>query len=86
MTHKNNCPYEDMSEKPCWNCNWHNPDMNTCDLFGNFNESVNHSSHQSYEDKLKKYEEERQKLLNLSKEKLVDLILKKATYFESWKG
>lgn len=80
------CPYKELSAKPCWSCQWHNADMDTCNLQLNVYQNsiasaINDAIGLPYEDRLRRYEEDRRKLLELSKEALVDLILQKPTMF-----
>lgn len=87
MIAPSNCPYKELTAPPCWSCQWHNADMDTCSL----NNVARHSAIESaqsavtaassYEDRLRRYEEDRRKLLELSKEALVDLIIHRPTMF-----
>ena len=83
MTPPSNCPYKNLTAKPCWSCPHHMPDVDECTLNCVASVAVNNTgtalqaatSARSFEDRLRDYEEERRKLLELSKEALVDLII-----------
>lgn len=84
MTPPSNCPYKELTAKPCWNCPQYMPDVDQCKLnpFTASQASTQYAtSAQTYEERLRRYEEDRRKLLELSKESLVDLILKRPTMF-----
>ena len=75
-----NCPYRELSAKPCWTCQWHNADMDECGLNGATATQKSwtaQSCASTYEERMQRYWEDRRKLLELSKESLVDLILKR---------
>ena len=81
------CPYKALTAPPCWNCSHYMPDVDQCRLASVMTQSVTtqktssiSSSARSYEEWLKAYEKKREELLKLSKELLVDLILKRPTY------
>lgn len=86
MIPSSNCPYKDLTASPCWTCQWHNADMNTCNLSldcttSNVGTATINSQTQSFEDRLREYENERKKLLALSKEELVNLIIHRPTLY-----
>lgn len=85
MTPPSNCPYKELTAKPCWNCPQYMSDIDQCKLnpFAASQASTGYvATHaQTYEERLRRYEEDRRKLLELSKESLVDLILKRPTMF-----
>ena len=86
MIPPSNCPYKGLSAPPCWSCQWHNADMDTCNLQLTVRTASDTAlsavtSSQSYEERMRQYEIDRQKLLELSKEALVDLILHRPTLF-----
>jgi len=84
MTPPSNCPYTELTAKPCWNCSQYMPDIDQCRLnpFTASQASNGYvASAQTYAERLRQYEEDRKKLLELSKESLVDLILKRPTMF-----
>ena len=86
MIPPNNCPYKDLTSLPCWTCQWHNADMDTCNLSLDYTASsigtaATIAQSQSFEDRLRAYENERQKLLALSKEELVNLIIHRPTLY-----
>ena len=85
-----NCPYKEMTAPPCWNCPNYNADVDECSLSCLAVRTVNHTSNdamnaawqsETYEQRLHRYEHDRQQLLKLSKETLVDLIIKRPTMF-----
>ena len=82
MTPPSNCPYNELTAKPCWNCPQYMPDINQCKLnpFAASKAATGYVA-STYEERLRQYEEDRRKLLELSKESLVDLILKRPTMF-----
>lgn len=70
-------------DRACSKCAFYNPDMDSCGSMltsTTSNESCSIIA-SSYEDRLKDYKEQRKKLLSLSKEQLVDLIIQKPSYF-----
>lgn len=87
MIPPSNCPYKGLTAPPCWSCPHHNADMDTCCLqltarqnsIGTAINAVTNTS--SYEERLRRYEEDRRRLLELSKEALVDLIIHRPTMF-----
>ena len=90
MIPPNNCPYKGLSAPPCWRCNHFIADTYDCKLKYYATIEVNHTGTQNvsvafsaptYEEKLRQYEEDRKKLLELSKEALVDLLLHKPEMF-----
>lgn len=84
MTPPSNCPYKELTAKPCWNCPHYIPDTAQCKL-NPFVASQASNGYiavaQSYAERMRRYEEERRKLLELSKETLVDLIIRRPTMF-----
>jgi uncharacterized protein YjiS (DUF1127 family) len=84
MTPPSNCPYKELTAKPCWNCPQYMPDVDQCKLnpFTAAQASNgNVASAQTYAERLRQYEEDRRKLLELSKETLVDLIIHRPTMY-----
>lgn len=87
MIAPSNCPYKGLSAPPCWSCQWHNADMDTCNLCVTTRTASSTAGLSaatqapSYEDRLRRYEEDRRKLLELSKEALVDLIIHRPTMY-----
>ena len=86
MIAPSNCPYKDLANLPCWTCQWHNADMDTCNLSLDYTTSsigtaATTAQCQSFEDRLREYENERKKLLALSKEELVNLIIHRPTLY-----
>ena len=86
MIPPDNCPYKGLSAAPCWSCQWHNADIDSC----NYRLEITSSSAgtaatmaqpNSFSEKLRQYEEDRKKLLELPKEALVDLILHRPTQY-----
>ena len=84
-----NCPYKNLTGPPCWNCSNYILDTDSCKLnslavhgskTNNPYSAANVYQHPSYQERLKQYEEDRQKLLQLSKESLVDMILHRPEY------
>lgn len=82
MIPPSNCPYKELTAKPCWNCPQYMSDVDQCKLnpFAASQASTQYVA-QTYEERLRRYEEDRRKLLELSKESLVDLILKRPEMF-----
>lgn len=84
-----NCPYKELSAAPCWNCPNHIADTNQCSLectLANITAITQSSTGfaanaQTYVERFRDYEKRREELLKLSKEALVDLIIKKPTYY-----
>lgn len=86
MIAPNNCPYKNLTSLPCWACQWHNADADTCNLSLDYTVSsigtaATIAQCQSFEDRLRAYENERKKLLALSKEELVNLIIHRPTLY-----
>lgn len=85
MTPPSNCPYKELTAKPCWNCPQYMPDIDQCKLnpFAASQAANGYVAYRAdtYEDRLRRYEEDRKKLMELSKESLVDLILKRPEMF-----
>ena len=89
MIPPNDCPYSGLTAKPCWQCKNYRPEIDECIL--NYIASsaadttaarvINTSVWGIYEERLRQYEEDRRKLLELSKEALVDLILHRPTMY-----
>ena len=82
MIPPSNCPYKDLSAAPCWHCPEYEADIDECRLkatlgYTLFDSNANVFSASSYEERLKRNEQDRAVLMNLSKEALVDLILPK---------
>lgn len=85
MAYSINCPYQELTAKPCWHCSNHVPDTDECSLNFLATRESNSSKFtgwnaQSYEERLREYEKKRQELLQLSKETLVDLILHRPSF------
>ena len=86
MMPPSNCPYKELTAKPCWNCPQYIPDTDQCRLNPSpaSQAATGYSaatSASSYEERLRRYEEDRKKLLEMSKESLVDMILKRPEMF-----
>ena len=84
-----NCPYKNLTGPPCWSCRNYIPDTDSCKLnslavhgpkTNNPYSAATCYQQPSYQERLKQYEEDRQKLLQLSKESLVDMILHRPEY------
>ena len=80
-----NCPYKGLTAPPCWSCVNHMHETDDCWLNHFSVVSVNNTGKatdcdSTYEERIKRYENDRAKLLELSKESLVDLILKRPEY------
>lgn len=72
------CPYKGLTAPPCWGCQHYNADMDFCwlnSLTRWTSDNTSAITSETYEVRLKRYERDREKLLQLSKEALVDLIL-----------
>lgn len=80
MIPPSNCPYKGLTAPPCYNCQYYIIDLDGCKLNPYIPQS-NAIVAPSYEERLRQYEEDRKKLLELSKEALVDLILHRPTMF-----
>ena len=86
MIQPDNCPYKGLSARVCSQCVRYIPDTDSCALITasvrvDANTALQAAtSAQSYQDRLRRYEEDRRKLLELSKEALVDLILKRPDF------
>ena len=85
MIPSTNCPYKGVTALPCWCCANYISDTDECRLnylaivnVNNTGTAANSAS--TYEERLKRYEHDRAKLLELSKESLVDLVLKRPEY------
>ncbi len=85
-----NCPYNGLTATPCWRCTHHIADTDECTLNNraHLQTSDNGTSYntiasapKSLEERMREYEKNRQELLQLSKEALVDLIIQSPTYF-----
>lgn len=80
-----NCIYSGLTAAPCWNCPHYIPDTDDCKLkylaisVSVHAENNNSITGTSYEEQMKRYKADRKKLLELSKESLVDMILRKPT-------
>ena len=80
-----NCIYRGLTAAPCWSCPHYIPDTDDCKLKYLAISTSDHAENSSsitafsYEEQMKRYEADRAKLLELSKESLVDLILRKPT-------
>lgn len=83
MIPPSNCPYKGLTATPCWNCPQYIPDTDQCMLnpFRVKTSAATQYVAQTYDERMHRYEEDRRKLLELSKEALVDLILHKPTMF-----
>lgn len=83
MAYSHKCPYKQLTAPPCWSCPNYIPDTDECALNRLTVTSAGNTSYAAkaptYEEKLKQYEQDREKLLELSKETLVDLILHRPT-------
>ena len=82
-----NCPYKGLTAPPCWTCANHIADTDECALNSIARTYVSHTgtstnafNARTYEERYRDYEKHRQELLQLSKEALVDLIIKPPTY------
>ena len=83
-----NCPYKGVSISLCFACAHHIVDTDQCDL-ATLNAKSNTAADttytatasQTYKERLKDYEKRREELLQLSKDALVDLILKRPEYY-----
>ena len=76
MIPPSNCLFKGLHNPPCWYCECYNHDTDECRLNpSNIGSAANSVTSQSYEDRIREYENERKKLLELSKEELVDLII-----------
>lgn len=70
------CPYKELTVIPCWCCEWHIHDTDECTILSaSIGTSATSATSQSFTDRIREYENERKKLLELSKEELVDLII-----------
>ena len=83
MIQPENCPYKGI-RNACGKCPSYNADMDICcgsttgvAAATAANSAVTSSS--TYDDRLKDYQEQRERLLKLSKEQLVDLIIHEPT-------
>lgn len=90
MIKPKNCPYKDIDV--CSKCQFYNFDTDACNGLVSVADVTNSNSPQdfsassassasTYEERYNRYLEERQKLLQLSKEQLVDLIIHAPTMF-----
>ena len=92
MIKPKNCKYPGLDV--CSRCPYYIPDTDSCGGMVTASSAINDaesfsavsalsasSSASSYEDRLKRYEEERNRLLQLSKEDLVDLIIHRPQYY-----
>ena len=78
------CPYKNLTAPPCWRCNYHIADTDSCKLnpFDSQSQAISYTaSADSYHKLMERYEQDRRKLMELSKEALVDLILKKPSWY-----
>ena len=80
------CIYSGLTAAPCWNCYNYIPDTDDCKLkylaistSGHTENNNNSIAAPSYEEQMRRYNADRKKLLELSKESLVDMILHKPT-------
>lgn len=87
MIQSENCPYRGI-RNACCKCPSYNADMDICcnittavvaGAAASIESSV--SSASTYDDRLKDYQEQRERLLKLSKEQLVDLIIHEPTIY-----
>lgn len=76
------CPYSGLSAPPCRNCHNHVADTGECLLSGTARPPSATAANraQTWDERLRGYEKKRQELLQLSKEQLVDLILRRPAY------
>jgi hypothetical protein len=83
MIQAEHCPYKgQLTAPPCFMCTHYSPDTDECVLNHIGNPTFyNGSKLKSYEERRREYQERRNELLTLSKETLVDLILKQPTYY-----
>lgn len=85
MIPPNNCIYSGLTAAPCWGCPHYIQDTDDCKLkylsisVSDHTEINNPATGISYEEQMKRYKADREKLLELSKESLVDMILRKPT-------
>jgi len=84
MIRPDNCPYKGLTAAPCWRCSHHNSDTDECALNSFAKQTATATIYkytaQTYQERLKSYEKQREELMKLSKEALVDLILHRPTY------
>ena len=80
MAYSNNCTYSTLTVKPCRICPNHIPDIDGCSLNKSAIQMSTELKAKTYEERLRDYEKERQEYLQLSKEALVDLIIKRPDY------
>lgn len=82
------CPYYGkLTAVPCWKCPSYIPDTDECKLTTAASAVVSNAGQyptltataRSYEERMRDYERERDELLKLSKEALVDLIIHRPT-------
>lgn len=85
MIQPESCPYKGI-RNACWKCPSYNADMDICCnvttavvAAAAANDAATSSS--TYDDRLKDYQEQRERLLKLSKEQLVDLIIHVPTIY-----
>ena len=85
MPYSNNCPYKQLTAPPCWSCPHYIPDTGECALnrlaVTSAGSTIYAAKAPTYEEKLKQYEHDRETLLELSKEALVDLIIHRPSMF-----
>ena len=86
MTPPSNCPYKELTAKSCFNCSKYIPDTDECQLNHLAQRTVAGISYvtgsPTYEERLARYYADRAKLMQLSKESLVDMILKRPERYE----
>ena len=85
MIQPDDCPYIGLTMKMCHQCPRYNADMDAC--MGTTASQQQQSAvtaadcASTYEDRLRRYEHDRHRLLELPKEALVDLILRRPTMY-----
>lgn len=78
MYEPDDCPYKGLNM--CQKCQRFNHDTAEC-MSLTATSAANRTVAQTYEERLSDYEKKRAKLLELSKEALVDLILQRPSYY-----
>lgn len=88
MIRPSNCPYNELTAAPCFRCPNYHADIDYCGLNNTAGAATRNTATdtmkaateaQTYEKRINQYEHDRKKLLELSKESLVDLILHRPT-------